>query len=201
MPIWFQINRSRLRMPFWYITAVKIKCFFFSRAELPLYKLTFLATSLPAPRLSDPAQSLQLPFSRASGARSCDVTSLGKNWLSPARVYLWQLEGIRIAQLFTCCIKPRMSVWRLSRPKFDSDRKRLDARKQLQVITHFSEKHVVSLFVMPARSQLTLRSSSIASAAPGWKLSTRRRMWAGNARVSWGMLCARRLNRNGLQKR
>jgi len=29
MPIWFQINRSRVRIPFWHITAVKIKCFFF----------------------------------------------------------------------------------------------------------------------------------------------------------------------------
>jgi len=29
MPIWFQINRFRVRMPFWHITAVKIKCFFF----------------------------------------------------------------------------------------------------------------------------------------------------------------------------
>jgi len=86
--------------------------FLFSYSELSFYKLTFLATSLSTPRLSDLAQSLQLPFSRALGARSCDVMSLGKNWLSPARLYLWQLEGIRIAHLFTCCIKPRMSAWK-----------------------------------------------------------------------------------------
>ena len=29
MPIWFQINRLRVWMPFWHITAVKLKCFFF----------------------------------------------------------------------------------------------------------------------------------------------------------------------------
>jgi len=58
----------------------KNKIFLFSRAELPFYKLTFLATSPPATRLSDLMQSLQLPFFRASGARFvCDVTLVDKN--------------------------------------------------------------------------------------------------------------------------
>jgi len=66
--------------------------FRFSRPELPFYKLTFLATSPPATRLSNLMQSLQLPFSRASGARFvCDVTSVDKDRPSPERVYLWQL--------------------------------------------------------------------------------------------------------------
>jgi len=54
--------------------------FLFSRPELPFYKLTFWATSPPATRLSDLMQSLQFPFSRASGARSVrDVTSVGED--------------------------------------------------------------------------------------------------------------------------
>jgi len=66
--------------------------FLFSHPELSFYKLTFLATSSPAIKLSDFTQSLQLPFSRASGARSvCDVTSVGEDWPSPERVYLRQL--------------------------------------------------------------------------------------------------------------
>jgi len=64
----------------------------FSCPEPPFYKLTFLATSPPTATLSDLMHSLQLHFSRASGARFvCDVTLVDNNWPSPKRIYLWQL--------------------------------------------------------------------------------------------------------------
>jgi len=66
--------------------------FLFCHPELPFYKLTFLATSSPAIKLSDFMQNLQLPLSRASDARSvCDITSVDKDWPSCGHVYLWQL--------------------------------------------------------------------------------------------------------------
>jgi len=65
--------------------------------------LTFWAIS-PPPLQSPPTWrgACDCLLSRASGARSvCDVTLVDKNWLWPGRIYLWQFEGFRIAQLLT----------------------------------------------------------------------------------------------------
>ena len=90
-----------------------------------------------ATRLSDLVQSLRLPFSRASGARSCDVTSLGKNRLSPARVYL--CNPCTTVYLLHEATYVGLKDWVLSSSILTANVwNSPPVYKQLQVITHFS---------------------------------------------------------------
>jgi len=122
MPIWFQIDRSRVRLSecrFGILPQLKWNVSFISWAAI--WQAYVLGNVTPsAPRPSDLAHCLRLPSFRASGPRSCDVTSLDKYWLSPGRVYLWQLEGFRIAQLLTKMHKTTHVGWvtRVSQVQF-----------------------------------------------------------------------------------
>jgi len=113
MPIWSQIIRLRVRMPFWHITAVKIKCFFF-------LILSCHCTSLRS------WQRYPLPLSCPTSRRACNCLSLV---LQAQGLWVTSRHLVRIdlcLSVFTCdsskefelhrclpwCVKPRRSVWK-----------------------------------------------------------------------------------------
>jgi len=151
MPIWFQIDRSRVRiseyrfvrMSFWHIAAVKIKFFLFSAFELPIHKLYFLGKrhSLAKGRQT-PCGVCECLFLvlQAHGLCVCDVTLV----CSGLTCLLWQLEEPRTAALFTKMHKithVSLAV-KLLRVWFWPQRFWMRA-KQLEIIMHFREKHVM----------------------------------------------------------
>jgi len=201
MPIWFQINRLRVRMPFWHITAVKIKCFFF-------LILSCHFTGLRSWQRHPCHKAVRLHAEFATAFFSCFRIKVCV-W---RHVSWWGLTFAWACLLVTAlrnlnCTGVYHDAWshvcrfeRLSSLKFNFDRKRLEfapcAQTSFRSLLILAKNILPSLFVKPPRSQLTRRPRSIALPVASCKFSTRCRMCTGNARVSWGMYCTECRTRN-----
>ena len=212
-------------MPFWHITAVKIKCFFFlilSCRFTSLRLLTCLSlcnTQARAVNLGHWPQhvlgnvipchkAVRLHAEFAIAFFSCfrrkvcvwrHVSWWGLTF-AWACLLATALRNLNCTGAYHDAQSHVCRIERLSFLKFNFDRRRLEFAPCAQ--TSFRSLHILvknillSLFVKSPRSQLTLRPRSIVLPVASCKFFTRYRMCTGNARVSWGIHCAECSTRN-----